>query len=99
MTQIAIPTAQASAAAPPNYECHRPRKRAIQYAAASRSEHNCLRNTGRIQPVEPGDESCKWGRNDGAVRLVTTRVGCRSPQMSQPRAWAAHDFGIMEKYR
>jgi hypothetical protein len=30
--------------------------RGIQYAAASRINHECRWNTGRIQPVKPGDD-------------------------------------------
>ncbi len=44
--------------APPsssNCHCHSPRKRGIQYAAASRINHKCLGVLDR--PVEPGDDS------------------------------------------
>ncbi|PJG50574.1 hypothetical protein CVM73_35575 [Bradyrhizobium forestalis] len=39
----------------PYLRCHSPRKRGMQYAAASRLNHNCLWNTG--SPAFAGDDS------------------------------------------
>ncbi|MFK4509450.1 hypothetical protein IQ17_03979 [Bradyrhizobium daqingense] len=40
---------------PPHHSCHAPRRRGIQYAAASRVNHFCLGVLGR--PVKPGDDT------------------------------------------
>jgi hypothetical protein len=47
-------TEDEAAASSSQHHCHSPRKRGIQYAAASRFNHNCLGILDR--PVKPGDD-------------------------------------------
>ena len=65
----------------PHPHCHRPRMRAIQYAAASRLKHCCLWNTGC--PVKPGEDEWRVGCMKVELGMAARKIPSPSSRTSE----------------